>query len=52
MTQNRRRVALSAIIIATVIGWAGAGAASASSKWEDNGEPSKWEGVAASSKWE
>lgn len=29
MTRNRRRKVLSAIVIATVIGWAGAGVASA-----------------------
>jgi hypothetical protein len=34
MTRNRRRAVLSAIIIAAVVGWAGAGTASAGDKWD------------------
>ena len=36
MTRNRRRAVLSAIIIAAVVGWAGAGTASAGDKWDSS----------------
>lgn len=45
MTPNRRRAALAAIIVAAVLGWAGAGVASASDDLTSN----KWDGVSNSS---
>jgi hypothetical protein len=58
MTFNRRRAALSAVIIAAIIGWAGAGVASAGNAVPDsnNGESvsdsNKWDLVSFSNKWD
>ncbi|HEU4539618.1 MAG TPA: hypothetical protein VFR23_00690 [Jiangellaceae bacterium] len=49
MTLNRRRAALSAVIVAVVIGWAGAGVASAS---DDVTDSNKWDIVSDSNKWD
>ncbi|HEX6328670.1 MAG TPA: hypothetical protein VFZ72_19040 [Jiangellaceae bacterium] len=58
MTLNRRRTALAAIIVAAVVGWAGAGVASASgdatdsNKWDSISDSNKWDGVSDSNKWD
>jgi hypothetical protein len=52
MTLNRRRTALAAIIVAAVVGWAGAGTASATYKWDSAADTYKWDSVSQTYKWD
>jgi hypothetical protein len=58
MKRNRYRAALVAIVTTAVVGWAGAGAATAagdgtdSSKWDSAPLSSKWDSAPLSSKWD
>lgn len=52
MTRKRRRAALSAIIIAAVIGWTGAGVATATNKWDILSDTNKWDLIAETNKWD
>lgn len=52
MTHNGRRAALSAIIIAAVIGWAGAGTATATDESDSFADTHKWDLVSLTHKWD
>ena len=52
MTVNRRRAALAAIIVAAIVGWAGAGVAAATNKWDSISDTNKWDVVAQTNKWD
>ncbi len=52
MTLNRRRATLSAIIVAAVIGWAGAGTAAATDEPDSFSETHKWDLTSMTHKWD
>lgn len=58
MKRNRHRAALAAAIATVVLGWVGAGVATAagdstdSSKWDAVPSSSKWDAAPSSSKWD